>query len=208
MRNRLLIRFLAVIFFIAIFSGMLMYHGGSGYIPDAQHYAFTQDFLSDLGTTAGFNGAITSWASRILFGIALFAGSLSGTLFFLNMPGRTWFRTTLVGLFSLCIVALPFVPSDINSALHRALAVTGFVGLAIGCAITIRFLPREGWFVSCFRIYSLVLFFYIAWLFLGPRPEVAQEFLMAHVLLQKTTVFGFIILCALSTLPSAVIIKS
>jgi hypothetical protein len=197
--RRLVIVSSAAVFFGAIFTAMLTYHGGSGFIPDAPRYMFLQDFLSDLGMTHGFNNEVISLVTRVLFGIALFAGVAAALVFFQGLPGKTPLRTVLLGVFVIGICALPFIPSDLYTTAHRVSVVAGFIALTLACLVTLPVLPK-GWLVSALRIYTTLACLYILWLFFAPRPEYSQLFLMAHVALQKFVIFSFILLTATSTL--------
>lgn len=179
---------------------MVVYPGGTQVDPTTVGYAFTQNFLSDLGTTVAFNGQPNTVG--VLCFVASLAVLLLGALGLLRAVHQMHAAHPRAHVISRAAVAVALVvcaafagvaltPEDRAMSLHVLLTLTAFrlvplVALLLaGAAFADTRLPRTigvGWLVL-----SAVLIAYVVELQFAPSTG-SQRGLTTQVLAQKLVV--------------------
>ncbi len=195
-------------FVVMTFVAMLFYKGGSKFAVNAAYYDFFSNFFSDLGQVDGFAGQ-DNLVPFVFFELACFLMAACYAMFFPVLPaafagnpkGR---RLTLVTSFfgvlaSAFVIAVAFLPEDINMKLH-VYAATGaylFIGIAAfvaaGATWKVKAYPRA-------TAWAGIAIWILAWTFAAAAAILGTgtpEALFVVVTLQK---LGQYAICFWSTL--------
>jgi len=190
---------------------MLFYPGGAMYAPDARHYLFFQNFLSDLGATLTSRNESNS-VSMVLFIAGLIPVGLS-----LALAAPIWKRVTVKagrGLFfghaaqatsllsGICYVGIAVTPWNLALGLHM-LFVQGAFTLLLGFVICLTAMQMQNdWprrYLISNLVYIVILSGYVFILFHGPNLTTLHG-LVFQVIAQKIIVYISILNLACQTL--------
>jgi hypothetical protein len=168
-----------LLFFIFTIIAMIAYPGGTYYNHASRGYSFGENFFSDLGMTATFEGKPKT-LSFILFSLALGSSGLASVILFLAAPPFFKKRKaalslalsgSAVGIIAgLCYIGVACTPWNIYLPVHLFFVKTAFlliliasifytIILASGNVLPQKYTAVLGLFSLCAAGYSILLFF-------------------------------------------------
>lgn len=181
-----LLRYAALQFLALVGAAMLVYAGGSYWHPDAPDYAFTGNFLSDLGMTHAWSGR-TNYASAALFCVALASVGIATILFswswrrfaFARQRARfAGYASLAFGTLSgLGFMGVAFTPFDLALRWHNLFVLSAFGFLLFYVIALTVVMARNGAPAVQNAInlaYVAIVMGYVALIFLGPRLDTEQ----------------------------------
>ncbi|MCC2631565.1 MAG: hypothetical protein K0S20_264 [Patescibacteria group bacterium] len=199
---RLPIIIFGTLFFVCLSSAMALYQGASQFLLYDSGYSQVHNFLSDLGISESYNHQPVSNVINILFGYALFSAGIATALFFfqqsLRLKGTVKKILPALGVLTwLSVSLIPLIPSDDYVWPHRIVTVLTLIILAIACTALSMAAPERTFQSAGLRVFTVLLWLYLLFLFLGPLPNSSLLARMVHALSQKGIIYGFMIVVSL-----------
>lgn len=182
------IQVLCLLFFASLIGSMLTYRGGH---PSnlTSPYSLRDNFLSDLGLKNDYAHKPVKPVTRLLFWIALGCAAAALLIFLFSLPMPPSLMRTLVlsaGLLATgSLLALITLPSDLFFTPHRLAAVLAFTLIAV-IFLLLALTPSSG--LKGAGLMATLVGGYVAFIILGPRPDVGPLMREIHVIAQKVTV--------------------
>jgi len=196
-----LLRYAAIQFLVLVPVAMALYAGGNYYDVDADGYAVTRNFLSDLGMTRSWSGH-SNTVSAVLFSIALATVGVAFILF-----SWTWRRfafarqrarfagsaSTALGTTSgVAFVGIACTPFDVALTWHNTFVLVAFgtlLGYVVALAVVMGRNGATRWQTAVNVAYVVLVLGYVALIFFGPRLDTEWGF-RTQVIGQKVVALG------------------
>ena len=192
---------------------MVFYKGGNIHNAEFIGYSFFNNFLSDLGRVISHSGKF-NFHSCLCFNMAMLIAGFTLSMFFYITPTlfnkQSKFLTTLSGLASLfgvlgslCMIGVGFTPADLFFKPHVMFAhwLFRFFFLSslfiAGCIYLSKDFQNK--YAMGYVIFSLIIFSYILFNEIGPKPYESTWGLYVQVLSQKAILLCFFIAVIIQT---------
>ena len=201
------------IFIILNIMAMVFYKGGTIHNPYSIGYSFFNNFLSDLGRVISHSGHI-NFHSCLCFNMSMLISGFTLAMFFLLTPTLfnnqtktikiTSMLATIFGVLgSLSMIGVGFTPADIFFPPHVLFAHWLFRFFFIAAFfISISIYKSSNFnnkYAIGYLIFTLIIFSYILFNELGPKPHENQWSLYIQAISQKAILLCFFIAIFIQT---------
>lgn len=206
-----LVAAVCLLFMVITALAMLLYPGGTPLNHAARHYAFFDNFFSDLGQTRTPSGQ-SNILSLVLFVAALVTVAIGLVLFFTAFVG--FFtgrrrRLTRVGsifgiLTAVCFVGVAATPWDLYLTAHNTfvkIAFPSFLVAVLLYSVAIlqeRTVPAR--FAWVFLGFAVILACYVVLILVGPSPKTSQSGRIIQATGQKIIVYASVVTVLIQSL--------
>ena len=181
---------------------MLFYDMGNRYTPEATHFVWDQNYLSDLGRSVGFSGVDNP--SYIYYSLTLGLVGIGIFLFFIQLQKTMAHKAKYLMTFLATISAIGYIgiaayPVNIDIKTHIIYGRLAFFSFFLTTLLTHVLLDKHKFKTSNKLFYGLniLLFAYLMLMFFGPSSSLGVWALQLKTITQKITVYSQVFLCML-----------
>ena len=168
----------------SLFLAILLYRGGN-YANDGLNFQWTTNFISDLGLTT------SQPLVRGLFGVGML---LTGLAVVRVCANKRRFQLGSAILLMVLGVAITIIPADLHLILHRDIFVLLLITTAVLWSTLIKSVLGDSIYKKISTaLAAAVLWAYLIFIFVAPRPETSLHFSMIHAQVEKTAFVIFLL---------------
>lgn len=181
---------------------MVLYTGGSRYVPDTTHFVLNQNYLSDLGRTVTFAGQANPYS--IFYTITLSLVGLGIFLFYLQLTKPLTNKLKYLVIFlsfisSLSYIGIAIYPVDVDISTHVKFGKMAFFSFFFTSVLFHILMDRKKYSQANKLLFVLntLLLGYLTLMLFGPSSSQGIWALQLKTIAQKVMVYSQIFLSLL-----------